>query len=88
MMKMHAWMAACAVALLPFSAAGQDAKKWKPYQFAGNERYEFKIVSRDGDVVIRLTAVADQLHVSEPLEEHCGAEAWRAPNAAAPGFTC
>src|SRR5438105_2339549 len=49
MMKMHAWMAACAVALLPLSAAGQDAKKWKPYQFAGNERYEFKIVSRDGD---------------------------------------
>ena len=43
MMKMHAWMAACAVALLPLSAAGQDAKKWKPYQFAGNERYEFKI---------------------------------------------
>jgi hypothetical protein len=38
------------------------------------------VVSRDGDVVIRLTAVADQLHVRELEDEHCSAEAWPAPS--------
>ncbi len=49
MLKPHAWTLAVAVALLPLAASGQDAKKWKPYQFVGNERYEYKIVAREDD---------------------------------------
>jgi hypothetical protein len=37
------------------------------------------VVSRDGDVVIRLTGLVDQLEVCEP-DEHSGAEAWPAPS--------
>ena len=48
-MKLHAWIFAAAAALLPLAASGQDAKKWKPYQFVGNERYEYKMVLREGD---------------------------------------
>ncbi len=27
--------------------AAQDGKKWKPFQFAGNERFEYKVVQTD-----------------------------------------
>ena len=40
---------ACAFLLLPWAASAQDAKKWKPYQFVGNERYEYKLVLIDGE---------------------------------------
>lgn len=39
-----------ALALLAIPAAAQDASKpnkWKPYQFKGDERYEYKIVMND-----------------------------------------
>jgi len=41
----HLPLILAAVALLcPRAAAGQDSKKWKPYQFVGNERYDYKVV--------------------------------------------
>lgn len=41
----HLPLILAAVALLcPRAASGQDGKKWKPYQFVGNERYEYKVV--------------------------------------------
>jgi len=48
-MKPNAWILACGLALLPLAASGQDGKKWKPYQFKGDERYEYKIITREGD---------------------------------------
>ena len=48
-MKPNAWILACSLALLPLAASGQDGKKWKPYQFKGDERYEYTNVSREGD---------------------------------------
>lgn len=44
-----AWKSAGALLLLSLAASAQDAKKWKPFQFAGNERYEYKMVSLEGD---------------------------------------
>jgi len=38
-----------ALVLIPRVAASQDEKKWRPYQFKGNERYEYKVVMVDGD---------------------------------------
>jgi hypothetical protein len=35
--------------LLALPAAAQDAKKWKPYQFSGDERYEYKVTTLEGD---------------------------------------
>lgn len=37
------------LAFAPLGAEAQDEKKWKPYQFKGNERYEYKVVQIDGD---------------------------------------
>lgn len=48
-MKRAAWISACAVLTLALTTFGQDGKKWKPYQFAGNERYEYKTVLADGE---------------------------------------
>jgi hypothetical protein len=48
-MNRHARLLACALVLLPAAAFAQDGKKWKPYQFTGNERYEYKVVMMDGD---------------------------------------
>ena len=55
-MNRHARVFACAFILLPWAASSvpasageQDAKKWKPYQFVGNERYEYKVVMIEGD---------------------------------------
>jgi hypothetical protein len=48
-MNLHARVIACAFILLPAVANAQDEKKWKPYQFVGNERYEYKILSIDGE---------------------------------------
>ena len=47
---MKNWSLALALALV-FAprAAAQDDKKWKPYQFKGNEKYEYKIVMTDAD---------------------------------------
>jgi hypothetical protein len=38
-----------ALAALAPAAGAQDDKKWRPYQFKGNERYEYKVVMADGD---------------------------------------
>ncbi|HEX7899039.1 MAG TPA: hypothetical protein VF950_14845 [Planctomycetota bacterium] len=29
--------------------AAQDGKKWKPFEFAGNEKFEYKVVQTDND---------------------------------------
>ena len=47
-MTRHARLVVAAL-LLPCAAAAQDAKKWKPYQFTGNERYEYKVTAVEGD---------------------------------------
>jgi hypothetical protein len=41
--------AAVLAALMALPAAAQDGKKWKPYQFSGDERYEFKLTSTEGE---------------------------------------
>jgi hypothetical protein len=48
-MNRFAAIVSLACALLPSSVLAQDAKKWKPYQFVGNERYEYKMVMIEGD---------------------------------------
>jgi hypothetical protein len=42
---MNRWavIVSLACALMSSSVSAQDGKKWKPYQFVGNERYEYKI---------------------------------------------
>ncbi len=55
-MKLMPWMLV-ALALVPAAAPasveapvrGQDGNKWKPYQFVGNEKFEYKMLSMDGD---------------------------------------
>jgi hypothetical protein len=37
------------LAMVAVLAAAQDGNKWKPYQFKGNERFEYKVVNTDGD---------------------------------------
>lgn len=37
------------LALLAPRADAQEAGKWKPYQFKGNERYEYKMVMLEGE---------------------------------------
>lgn len=48
-----------AALLLPCAASAQDAKKWKPYQFTGNERYEYKATMTDGDEKKELGYILD-----------------------------
>lgn len=48
-MKRSLRVLALTLAFVPRAAVAQDEKKWKPYQFKGNERYEYKIVRLDGD---------------------------------------
>jgi hypothetical protein len=50
-MNRHARLLAFALILLPGAAVAreQEGKKWKPYQFVGNERYEYKVVMPDGE---------------------------------------
>lgn len=48
-MKIDAPRLAAALLLLALPAAAQDGKKWKPYQFSGDERYEYALTSLDGD---------------------------------------
>jgi len=40
---------ALTLAFVPRASVAQDDKKWRPYQFKGNERYEYKVVQIDGD---------------------------------------
>ncbi len=40
---------ACAFLLVPWAASAQDGAKWKPYQFTGNERYEYKVTMHEED---------------------------------------
>jgi hypothetical protein len=40
---------ALALLVLPRPAAAQDGSKWKPYQFKGNERYEYKMLMIEGE---------------------------------------
>jgi len=47
-MNRHACLLAFALILLP-AAAAQEGKKWKPYQFTGNEGYEYKVIMLDGE---------------------------------------
>ncbi len=42
-MKHLAAIVSLACALLPSPVSAQDGKKWKPYQFVGDERYEYKM---------------------------------------------
>lgn len=49
-MKHAAGLLALALLAVSRPAAAQDgAAKWKPYQFKGNERYEYKMVTLDGE---------------------------------------
>ena len=48
-MNHFAAIVSLACALMPSPAWAQDGKKWKPYQFAGNERYEYKMVVTEDD---------------------------------------
>ncbi|MBV8881605.1 MAG: hypothetical protein JO332_16735 [Planctomycetaceae bacterium] len=48
-MKTLAGVLALAVLALSRPAAAQDGNKWKPYQFKGSERYEYKMTTLDGD---------------------------------------
>jgi len=49
-MNRPAWILAFALVVLPSLSSAQDEKKnWKPYQFTGNERYEYKVVMTDGE---------------------------------------
>jgi hypothetical protein len=40
---------ALAILVVPRPAAAQEGAKWKPYQFKGNERYEYKMVTIEGE---------------------------------------
>jgi len=40
---------ALVVLLVPRPAVAQDGAKWKPYQFKGDERYEYKTVMIEGE---------------------------------------
>lgn len=48
-MRLHAFLATLALAAVSAPASAQEAKKWKPYQFSGNERYEYKLVMLEGE---------------------------------------
>ena len=50
-MNRHTCLLAFALVLLPGAAVAreQEGKKWKPYQFTGNERYEYKVIMVEGD---------------------------------------
>lgn len=49
-MNRPAWILAFALVLLPSPSSAQDEKKnWKPFQFTGNERYDYKVVMTDGE---------------------------------------
>ena len=48
-MKRHGRLLALALFLLPGAALAQEAKKWKPYQFSGHERYEYRVVLSEGE---------------------------------------
>jgi hypothetical protein len=39
----------CVLAFVPRPASAQEGNKWKPYQFTGNERYEYKFTMYDGE---------------------------------------
>jgi len=47
-MKLFAFAAVLVACFAP-SASAQDGTKWKPYQFKGNERYEYKMLIIEGD---------------------------------------
>jgi hypothetical protein len=47
--KHVAALLALAFLAVPRPAAAQDGTKWKPYQFKGNERYEYKMVMLEGE---------------------------------------
>ncbi|MCI4354919.1 MAG: hypothetical protein L3K06_06085, partial [Thermoplasmata archaeon] len=40
---------ALALLVVPRPAAAQEGAKWKPYQFKGNERYEYKMTTIEGE---------------------------------------
>jgi hypothetical protein len=40
---------ALAILIVPRPAAAQEGAKWKPYQFKGNERYEYKVLMIEGE---------------------------------------
>src|SRR5437762_10973919 len=42
-------LAAFAALLVSRPAAAQDGNKWKPYQFTGNEKYDYKISMMEGE---------------------------------------
>jgi hypothetical protein len=48
-MNRPACLVALALLLWPGAALAQEGKKWKPYQFTGNERYEYKVVLTEGE---------------------------------------
>jgi len=48
-MKHSLLILALALTCAPRGVSAQDGNKWKPYQFKGNERYEYKVVMTDGD---------------------------------------
>lgn len=58
-MKHSLLILALALSFVPRSASAQDEKKWKPYQFKGNERYEYKAVMVDGDAKKEMGYVLD-----------------------------
>jgi len=48
-MKHCLLLAAFAALLVSRPAAAQDGNKWKPYQFTGNEKYDYKVTMMDGE---------------------------------------
>lgn len=48
-MKQFIGVVALAFLVVPLPASAQDGPKWKPYQFKGNDRYEYKMVMLEGD---------------------------------------
>lgn len=48
-MKQVAAVVAFALLAVSRPAAAQDGTKWKPYQFKGNERYEYKMIMIEGE---------------------------------------
>src|SRR5262245_47287272 len=49
LVKHSLFILAVSLALAPLGVSAQDEKKWKPYQFKGNERYEYKVVINEGE---------------------------------------